>query len=558
MVKILIVDDEEINRIMLREILSESGYRDFIEAGNGREAVEVARQHRPDIVLLDVIMPGMSGIEAAPQIKASSPDCYLPILFITSLDDEQSLVKCLESGGDDFISKPFEKIILHAKVKAHERTRRLSLEIQDKNQSLTYFQLEVERNHHIVEHIFDNAIGRNPITTDYFDFYTQPEAQFNGDLFLCEQSLSGGVYLFIGDFTGHGLASAIGAIPVAQLFTAMTLKGLAVGEMASRLNRLLVNLLPADMFCVASILEIHANGKNFTLWSGGLPRLAVKTPEQEIRLLIDPQHMPLGILEEHEFDNQTQYFETEWGDTLLLYTDGLMESHHKELGMLGEEGVEQWFTRSSQVNAQLLVDKAELYRAGAAAEDDITIVLLKSRPFQFKFPELLAEPIPFNLSFHLTAQHIKDAQVIDQVVAIVNSIPGLAAIRSELFTVINELTNNAIEHGILGLSSDLKAEPEGFIDYYEQRRERIEQMEQGDIWITVRRLMPDNVLEISMQDSGPGFDTASLKNCEDETFGRGFVLIRELCQSLQISNSGKQIKVILPITPVIDDADILS
>lgn len=558
MVKILIVDDEEINRIMLREILSEAGYSDFIEAGNGREAVEVARLHKPDIVLLDVIMPGMSGIEAAPHIKASSPDCYLPILFITSLDDEQSLVKCLASGGDDFISKPFEKIILHAKVKAHERTRQLSLEIQDKNQSLTYYQLEVERNHHIVEHIFDNAIGRNPIAADYFDFYTQPEAQFNGDLFLCEQSPSGGVYLFIGDFTGHGLASAIGAIPVAQLFTAMTLKGLAVGEMAARLNRLLVNLLPADMFCVASILEIHANGKNFTLWSGGLPRLAVKTPEQEIRLLIDPQHMPLGILEDHEFDNQTQYFETEWGDTLLLYTDGLMESHHKELGMLGEEGVEQWFTRNRQVNAQLLVDKAELYRAGAAADDDITIVLFRSRPFQFKLPELLAEPIPFNLSFHLTAQHIKDAEVIDQVVAIVNSIPGLAAIRSELFTVITELTNNAIEHGILGLSSDLKAEPEGFIEYYEQRRERIEQLEQGDIWITVQRLMPDNVLEICMQDSGPGFDVASLKICEDETFGRGFVLIRELCQSLHISDSGKQIKVIMPITPTIEDTDIPS
>ncbi|HCA75227.1 MAG TPA: hypothetical protein DGF36_08580 [Alteromonas sp.] len=110
------------------------------------------------------------------------------MLFITSLDDEQSLVKCLESGGDDFISKPFEKIILHAKVKAHERTRRLSLEIQDKNQSLTYFQLEVERNHHIVEHIFDNAIGRNPITTDYFDFYTQPEAQFNVDLFCVSKA----------------------------------------------------------------------------------------------------------------------------------------------------------------------------------------------------------------------------------------------------------------------------------------------------------------------------------------------------------------------------------
>ena len=115
MVKILIVDDEEINRIMLREMLSEAGYSDFIEAGNGLEAVELACRHKPDIVLLDVIMPGMSGTEAAPHIKASSPDCYLPILFITSLDDEQSLVRCLASGGDDFISKPFEKIILHAK-----------------------------------------------------------------------------------------------------------------------------------------------------------------------------------------------------------------------------------------------------------------------------------------------------------------------------------------------------------------------------------------------------------------------------------------------------------
>lgn len=556
MVKILIVDDEEINRILLREMLSEAGYRNFIEAEDGQQAIELARQHKPDIVLLDVIMPGMSGTDAAPHIKATSPDCYLPILFITSLDDERSLVRCLESGGDDFISKPFEKIILHAKLKAHERTRNLSLEIQDKNRSLTYFQLEVERNHRIVQHIFDNAIGQNKLAAEYFDFYTQPEAQFNGDLFLCEPSPSGGVYLFIGDFTGHGLASAIGAIPVAQLFTAMTLKGFAVGEMATRLNRLLVNLLPADMFCVASVLEIHPNGKSFTIWSGGLPRLAVKNREQKLRFVIDPQHMPLGILEESEFDNLTQNFETEWGDTLLLYTDGLMESHHHELGMLGEDGVEQWFTQKASVSAQLLVDKAELFRSGAAAEDDITIVIFESRPFTFKPPELLDVPIPFDLSFHLTAQHIKDAQVIDQVVAIVNSIPGLAAIRSELFTVITELTNNAIEHGILGLSSSLKAEPEGFLEYYERRKEGIKQLTQADIWISVKRLMPGNVLEICMTDSGPGFDIEKITNGDEDTFGRGFVLIRELCQSLHIDKSGKQVCVMMALTPFIGSADL--
>lgn len=554
MIKILIVDDEEINRILLREMLNDAGYTDFIEADNGQQAIDIAGQHNPDIVLLDVIMPGMSGIDAAQKIKATSPDCYLPILFITSLDDEQSLVKCLESGGDDFISKPFEKIILHAKVKAHERTRRLNLEVQDNNHSLMYYQREVERNHRIVEHIFDNAIGRNPKAVDYFDFYTQPEAQFNGDLFLCEKSPSGGVYAFIGDFTGHGLASAIGAIPVAQLFTSMTKKGLAVGEMATRLNRLLVNLLPADMFCVANILEIHPNGRQCTVWSGGLPRIAVKTPNQKMRFLIEPQHMPLGILEEHEFENQTQFFEVEWGDTILLYTDGLMESQHTELGMLGEEGVEKWFTYNQHVSAQLLVDKAELYRAGASANDDITIVLFESRAFEFAPPTLLGEPIPFNLSFHLTAQHIKDVLVIDQVVDIVNSVPGLAAIRSELFTVITELTNNAIEHGILGLSSELKSEPEGFIEYYERRRLGIENLQQGDIWITVQRLMPENVLEICMEDSGPGFDISAVKYIEENAFGRGFVLIRELCEELHITESGKQIKVIMPLAPPVNDS----
>ena len=68
--------------------------------------------------------------------------------------------------------------------------------------------------------------------------------------------------------------------------------------------------------------------------------------------------------------------------------------------------------------------------------------------------------------------------------------------------------------------------------------------------------MPDNVLEICMQDSGPGFDVSVLQSSEDQTFGRGFVLIRELCESLQISDSGKQIKIIMSLMPTVDDTDI--
>ncbi|GEA09291.1 hypothetical protein KUL42_40520 [Alteromonas sp. KUL42] len=97
--KILIVDDESINRILLMNMLLNAGYDNCIEAANGKEAIEKFKEEKPDLVLLDVLMPGMSGFEVAPAIRALDDGTYLPILFITALEDKESLVRCLETGG---------------------------------------------------------------------------------------------------------------------------------------------------------------------------------------------------------------------------------------------------------------------------------------------------------------------------------------------------------------------------------------------------------------------------------------------------------------------------
>ena len=110
--KILIVDDEPINRAMLVSMLSEAGFTDCVEASCGNDALAIVEQAIPDLVLLDVVMPGMSGFEVAPQIRNLADGRYLPILFITALDDKESLMKCLEVGGNDFATKPFDKHIL--------------------------------------------------------------------------------------------------------------------------------------------------------------------------------------------------------------------------------------------------------------------------------------------------------------------------------------------------------------------------------------------------------------------------------------------------------------
>lgn len=546
MLKVLIVDDEEINRILLREIVKDVGLVECYAAKDGESALQLAKQISPDIVLLDVMLPGMSGLEVAARLKADSRDYYLPILFITSLDDRESLVKCFECGGDDFISKPFDKLILNAKLTSHTRARTMSLELSEKHAALAYYQEEVERSHRIVEHIFDHAIVQNDQAVQYFDYFIQPESQFNGDLFLCETSPSGGAYLFIGDFTGHGLASAIGAIPVTQAFVTMSNKGLAVEEMARSINNILYSLLPADLFCVACIAHIQPTGESLTVWSGGLPRIALKSADNSICKTFDSQHMPLGILDKDEFESYCDLITMNPGDTLLFYTDGLMESQNKALGMLGEVGVEQWFVEQSVISSKALFDKAIDYRGGASAEDDITIVQYRCQPFHFSNEsEIHLTPLPFTLSFDLTPEHFGQNQLIDQLVQVLNNLPGLVSIRSELFTVLTELVNNAIEHGILKLSSTMKEDPEGFIQYYELRQQRLLTLQTGVISIAFSYDSTREDLTISVKDSGAGYQAQQPKTQDDHSYGRGLNLVSELCNSVEVTENGTRTMVLM-------------
>jgi DNA-binding response OmpR family regulator len=124
--KVLVVDDQELNRNLLNHMLKHEGF-DVVLAENGRQAIEVCKREDPDLVLLDVVMPELDGYETAPLLKELSTEVYLPIIFITALGDQDSLRRCLEVGGDDFLNKPFDRVILQAKIKAHSRIRNLSI-----------------------------------------------------------------------------------------------------------------------------------------------------------------------------------------------------------------------------------------------------------------------------------------------------------------------------------------------------------------------------------------------------------------------------------------------
>lgn len=131
----LVVDDEDRNRRVLAAMLEVEGYV-VQEAHNGERALALARQHPPDIVLLDIMMPGMDGFEVARALKADAATRSVPIIMVTALHDRGSLIKALEAGAEEYVSKPVDRWELRVRVKNMLRLKEYGDFLADHNRIL--------------------------------------------------------------------------------------------------------------------------------------------------------------------------------------------------------------------------------------------------------------------------------------------------------------------------------------------------------------------------------------------------------------------------------------
>lgn len=128
---VLIVDDEESGRQTVESVLEGEGYN-IAMAENGFQAIEKARSLLPDVILLDVMMPGMTGFEVCQRIRSDPQLAEIPIILLTALDDRESMLSGLKSGADDFISKPFDRFELRARVLGITRLNRYHKLVQER------------------------------------------------------------------------------------------------------------------------------------------------------------------------------------------------------------------------------------------------------------------------------------------------------------------------------------------------------------------------------------------------------------------------------------------
>jgi len=141
--RVLVIDDHPSSRMTAVALLSVEGY-DVIEADSGPAGLDVVLQGNPDLILLDVMMPGMDGFEVCRRLKQDEQTRLTPVVFVTALDDRRSRLKGIEAGGDDFLTKPFDQLELSARVKSLIRQKRLNEDLDHAEQVLFSIARTVE------------------------------------------------------------------------------------------------------------------------------------------------------------------------------------------------------------------------------------------------------------------------------------------------------------------------------------------------------------------------------------------------------------------------------
>ncbi len=549
---ILIVDDDLTNRLVLRALIGEAGYHS-IEVENGEQAVYAVEQNHIDIILLDVMMPVMNGYEAAKIIK-SRQQRFIPIIFLTAMTDEDALARCIEAGGDDFLTKPYNHVLLTSKINSMLRIAALYAKIEEKNKKIHESNLQLQQEMYVTKKLFDK-ITRHDMrgTKSGLNYSMSPMSMFNGDIIVAEQNQTSGLDILVGDFTGHGLSAAIGAIPVSDVFHSMTLKRFGFAEVLAETNSKLLDLLPTQMFMAGAMLSIDRSNNVLSVINCGLPDIYLYRNHQIIRTFRS-RNIPLGIstVASTQFDVEMEPLQ--FGDRLFVATDGIMEASNASGEMFGLERLLATFDNNSDCEEMFdsILAEVERFSAGAAQTDDITLLeychledVENESAVNNGQVNQCNSPSEWSLQFTIDINGMRQFDVLPYIMQGVNQLQPLECGRTSMHTVLTEMFTNALDHGVLKLDSSMKSTPQGYMQYYQEKQKRLESMQDGYLQISLHHEMNDEGggrLSMYLTDSGEGYDYQSITEKEKNMFsGRGLKLISSLCTDIKVLGKGNSI-----------------
>ncbi len=371
---VLVVDDLPENVLLISKYLEGEGCN-IQTARSGQEALNQVENQRPDIVLLDVMMPDLDGIEVCRRIKRMEGSGFLPVVLITAYSAQEIRRQGLEAGAEDFLSKPVEREELLARIRNLLRTKRFYDDLR-----LAYQQIERD-----VAAI--GAIQRSLLPAEQPDLpgvaissYYQPSRMAGGDYFDYVKIDDHRLGIAVGDVSGHGPQASVLMTMMKMILHLCPDHWAQPARLMEVANRKLQQFVPPGDFITVfyGVLNILEGSLTFTS-AGHPPPILFGPGRPGPESLRTQRGYPLCVAASSDCEEMRVTFRS--GDRLLIYTDGLIEAQNPEREMLGLDRLLEMLSASGELSARELtsriIGQVIEFKQNDQFRDDCTMLILE-------------------------------------------------------------------------------------------------------------------------------------------------------------------------------------
>jgi sigma-B regulation protein RsbU (phosphoserine phosphatase) len=383
---ILVTDDDPASRRMLTRALTEAGYS-CRESASGAETLAMLHSEVPALLLLDFHMPEMNGAEVLARLRGDEDPMIgqLPVIVLTGDSGEESEVRCLEAGANDFVAKPINLQVLRARIETQLRLQLLRRQLQQQNAELEAWRKNLERDLAAARLTQQSLIPQKPPSLPQWEVASvyRPVIQVGGDIYGWLRMSDGRTLFWIADATGHGAAAALLTTLAKLLFHHGSVEHPQPSKIMEAVNNDLRTIFGARSFMTAMCVALDPQRGRATAVGAGHPPLIV-VRNRGAGELIKSAAPPLGLPDPVHFEETL--IELNPGDGFLLHTDGLYVSSKRNAERWTPERILQLASDNNK-SAQAVLDhvmQGILPNESKPLSDDLAAVVVR-RSLEEKF-----------------------------------------------------------------------------------------------------------------------------------------------------------------------------
>jgi phosphoserine phosphatase RsbU/P len=384
---LLVVDDNEDNRYTLTRRLNREGYQNLTTATNGREALDRMAAQPFDLVLLDVMMPDMNGYEVLEHVKANASLRDVPIIMISALDEIESVIRCIELGAEDYLNKPFNPVLLRARVGALLEKKRLRDEVR-KNLARLEEEMDAARALQLgmLPRDFPVCSSAQPIAVHA---HMQAAREVGGDLYDCFYAGDRTFCFLVGDVSGKGASAAMFMARTRSLvrMTAALWREwrddeMQPAELAEAVNRELCQNNDERMFVTLFLGLFDTRTGILSFINAGHPPPHILREGGAAVQIESKPGLPLGVRQNAKYPARTLAIQP--GDALFLCSDGVFEALNEKGDLFSIDRLSQELSATQSADpveiVRVIKNAVDKFAGSAPKADDVTALALRWRP----------------------------------------------------------------------------------------------------------------------------------------------------------------------------------